>query len=137
MDDPAALPPRSPEAFANSGAARLLGMRLVTRDAEHAVVEMRPGPEHLQEQGIVQGGLLSTLADAAAVRLVYPDLPASTEAAGVGFEVQFLRPGLVDGGVLSAVARPLHLGRSLRRVVVRVHQDERELLRGTFTYLVR
>ena len=54
---------------------RTLGMRLVDREPGRAEVELPVDGRFVQEEGVVHGGVLATLADTAAVYAVRPDLP--------------------------------------------------------------
>lgn len=121
--------------FARTPCNRLLGLRLVARSRERAEVVLPMRPELLQEAGLVQGGLLTALADAAAVWLLWPELPAGRTMTGSDCSVQFLRPAREDGGDLRAIATLVKGGRTLSVVDSHVHQGERLVARATFTFL--
>ena len=63
-----------PSAFERTPVNRWLGFRLVSRSAQRVELEQDVREEMLQEAGVVQGGLLTALADTAAVYLLWPDL---------------------------------------------------------------
>jgi len=121
--------------FARTPCNRLLGLRLVARSRERTEVCLPMRPELLQEAGLVQGGLLTALADAAAVWLLWPELPAGRTMTGSDCSVQFLRPAREDGGDLRAIATLVKGGRMLSVVDSHVHQGERLVARATFTFL--
>lgn len=121
--------------FATTPVHRLLGLRLVARDATQAVVAMPMRPELLQEAGLVQGGLLAALADAAAVWLLWPSLPADRTMTGIDCNVQFLRAARPEHGELLATAVLLRAGRTIAVVDSVVSQAGRTVARGTFTFL--
>lgn len=121
--------------FATTPVHRLLGLRLVARDASQAVVAMPMRPELLQEAGLVQGGLLASLADAAAVWLLWPSLPAERTMTGIDCSLQFLRAARPEGGDLLATAVLLRSGRTIAVVDSVVSQAGRTIARGTFTFL--
>jgi uncharacterized protein (TIGR00369 family) len=56
---------------------RMLGFRLLSRSPEGASLSMDVKPEQLQEEGVLHGGLISAIADSAAVYAFYPDLEAT------------------------------------------------------------
>lgn len=128
---------RAQTPFAETPANRLLGMRLVASGPEGARVELPVRTDLVQEEGVVHGGFVSTLADTAAVYCVVPGLPAGAHLTGVEFKLNFMRPGIVPGGPLVAVARPLQRGRTLSVVDVEVFQDGAMLAKGLFTYMSR
>lgn len=121
--------------FARTPCNRLLGLQLVARSHERAEVLLPMRDELLQEAGLVQGGLLTALADAAAVWLLWPELPAGRTMTGTDCSVQFLRPARAEGGDLRAIATLVKGGRTLAVVDSHVHQGERLVARGTFTFL--
>jgi uncharacterized protein (TIGR00369 family) len=129
-------PTRAHDMFARTPANRFLGTRLVARSAERVEVRMPSRPEMAQEYGVVQGGVLSGLADTAAVYLLIPEAMDRGRVHGVEFKMNFLRPALADGTDLVAVATPVKIGRSIAVCSVDITQADRLIARGTFTYLV-
>lgn len=121
--------------FARTPCNRLLGLRLLARSPQRAEVVLPMRDDLLQEAGLVQGGLLTALADAAAVWLLWPELPAGRTMTGTDCSVRFLRPAHRSGGDLRAVATLVKGGRTLLVVDSHVHQGERLVARGTFTFL--
>jgi uncharacterized protein (TIGR00369 family) len=127
---------RAYELFSRTAVNRLLGMRLVLHTPERVEVQMAAKPEMGQEYGIVQGGILSTLADTAAVYLLLPGAMDEGNVNGVEFKMNFLRPAITDGSDLTAIAVPVKLGRKIAVCSVDVMQGDRLVARGMFTYLV-
>lgn len=116
-------------------AAKLLGFELVRCDEREAEVRMPARADFAQEYGVVHGGILTALADTAAVYLTLPRLSDSERMTSIELKVNFLEAARPGGGELRAVAR---LVRGGKRVVVceaTVHQGERAVLVGLFTYL--
>lgn len=114
-----------------------LGLRLVRAEAREAEVRLRPGAHLVQEAGVIHGGILTTLADTAAVYSLLPALPRERTLIGLELKLDFLRPARPDAGELVARARALRAGRSLGVVRVEVLQGEAQLALGLFTYLFR
>jgi uncharacterized protein (TIGR00369 family) len=115
----------------------LLGMRLQARGADQAEVRMKPGAGLVQEAGVIHGGILTTLADTAAVYLLWPDLQEGESMTSIDFSMHFLAPAIPGGEVLRAEARPIRFGRTVCVAESQVFQGGRLLARGTFTYLRR
>lgn len=127
---------RADEMFARTAANRFLGTRLVSRAEDRVEVRMAARPEMAQEYGVVQGGILSALADTAAVYLLIPDAMDRGHVHGVELKMNFLRPARADGSDLVAVATPVKIGRKLAVCSVDITQADRLVARGSFTYLI-
>jgi uncharacterized protein (TIGR00369 family) len=127
---------RAFELFSRTAVNRYLGMRLVQHASARVEVQMTARPELGQEYGIVQGGILSALADTAAVYLLLPGAMDRGHVDGIEFKMNFLRPALADGSDLTAVATPVKIGRRIAVCTVDISQGERLVAQGTFTYLV-
>lgn len=125
------------ERFAQTPCHRLFGFRLLARSAERVDVELPVRAEFLQEQGVVQGGILTALADTAAVHLLWPDLPSDRTMTGIGCSMHFLGPALASGAPLRATAVPLRLGGTVAVCESTIHQDGRLVAKGTFSFLLR
>jgi len=125
------------ENFANTPSNRFLGMRLVSRSAERSEIELPMREEFAQKEGVVHGRLLSTLADSSAVYLIGPDLGPDRAMTGIEFKMNFFAPGDPTGPALHAVAKPLRIGRTIAVCESEVHQGDRRLAKGTFTYMLR
>jgi uncharacterized protein (TIGR00369 family) len=123
--------------FAATPCNRLLGLALVQRSAERVVVELPVRSELLQEEGVVQGGVLTALADAAAVWLLWPDLAPARAMTGIDCQMQFLGAGRAGGGPLVATATPLRVGATIAVAESVIEQDARLVAKGTFTFLLR
>ncbi len=123
--------------FAATPCNRLFGFRLVARSAQRVELELPVRPEFLQEEGVLQGGILTALADTAAVWLVWPDLPPARGMTGIECSMRFLSSARADGGALRATATPLRIGSTIAVCETVVTQGDRTVAKGTFTFLVR
>ncbi|MGE3171364.1 MAG: PaaI family thioesterase [Planctomycetota bacterium] len=123
--------------FERTQTNRLLGMRLLSRSPDRVEVELPVRPELLQEEGVVHGGLLSTLCDTAAVYLAWPELQPDRTMTSIEFKMNFLAAGLPDRGPVRAVATVLRRGSSVLVCESEAFQQDQRLCKGTFTYLVR
>jgi uncharacterized protein (TIGR00369 family) len=114
-----------------------LGFRLLACAGGRSEIAMPIEPHFRQEAGVVQGGMVSAAADAAAAYALLPGLAAGHTMMGVEFKINFLSPARIDGGDLVARARVVRQGRTLGVSEVEVHQGERQVALGLFTFLFR
>lgn len=84
--------------------------------------EMAIGPHHLNMRGVVQGGAVAALADAAAAWASYAALSAGRFTT-INFTLQFLRPAKLADRLVATV-RPVHLGRRMLVLDVAVEREE-------------
>jgi uncharacterized protein (TIGR00369 family) len=127
----------SADDFARTPCNRLLGMRLVAATAERCEVELPVRDDLLQETGVVQGGILTALADTAAVYVLWPRLGAGRTMIGTSCSMQFLAAALPGKGALRAIATPLRVGTMLAVCESSVYQGDRLVAKGTFPFVLR
>ena len=120
--------------FGHGPLHRWLGIELGRQDAEGATCRLSPREEFLQEEGVVQGGILTALADATAVYPLLEGLGEDRSVTSVEFKLNFLRPATLAQGTLEATSRVLRRGRSLAVCTSTVRQADREVAHGIFTY---
>ena len=123
--------------FAATPCNRWLGFELVARSSERVEIAQPVRAEMLQETGVVQGGLLTALADTAAVYLLWPDLGDARTMTGTTVSMQFLSGAVAGAEDLRAIAVPLRVGRTVAVCESSVHQGDRLVAKGTFTFLLR
>lgn len=123
--------------FTTTPCNAMFGFRLRARSPAHVVVELPVRREFLQEEGVVQGGILTALADTTAVWLLWPALPPARAMTGIECSMRFLAPALADGGDLVATAVPLRIGSTIATCESVVTQGQRVVAKGTFTFLLR
>jgi uncharacterized protein (TIGR00369 family) len=133
---------RIEELFDEVPVNRTLGMCLVSRTREDgevrgALVTLEPRAELMQGYGVVQGGIVSALADAAAAACFVAEPPDPTRAfTSIEFKLNFLRPALPGRGTLEARARVVQRGRRVGLAEVDVLQAGELVAKGLFTYLL-
>lgn len=123
--------------FAATPCNQLFGFRLRNRSAEQVEIELPVRAEFLQEEGVVQGGILTALADTAAVWLLWPYLPADRVMTGTDASMHFLAAAVGGGAPLVATAVPLRIGRTIAVCESTIRQGDRLVAKGTFSFLVR
>jgi acyl-CoA thioesterase len=108
---------------------------VVRADADGAVVEADPQPEHLNGGGILHGGYLSALLDSATGWAVHGAGPEGMVAPHVTLTTQFLRAG-VAGRPLVATATCTSLGRRICTTEAEVSQGGKVVARATGSHAV-
>ena len=111
--------------------------RLVSRTPEGAVVSMEVLPDYLQEEGLVQGGVISAIADNAAVYAFLPDLKPDRTMTSIEFKINFLKAAIPDRGELVARSTVIRKGRHVGVCEVEVAQSGDRIAKGIFTYLFK
>lgn len=116
----------------------LTGLSLVAVEAGEATMRL-PATEWLNSPtGLLQGGALAMLADAAMLSAVLAAAPAGTAIAGLDLKVNYLRPAPADGRDLIARARVEHQGRTLAISRARIENADGKpvaLATGTAMYM--
>ena len=115
---------------------RHLKFNLEDRTENGALVSMMPLDEFIQERGVIHGGIISTLADTAAVYILHPDLASGQTMASIEFKINFLRPAVRERGKLLARSKLVRKGKNVALCEVEVYQKDLLIAKGLFTYLV-
>ncbi len=87
----------APRPFDANPLARSLGTRLLAADAAEGTVTLgfEPGPQFLQGNGCVQGGIVAAMLDFALALSVLTRLEAGDSHSTASFSVSLLRPTLI------------------------------------------
>jgi uncharacterized protein (TIGR00369 family) len=96
--------------------ARHLGLRVVEASPDQVVGELTWDDHLTTGAGIMHGGALMTLADSIGAACAFLNLPPGSNTSTTSSSTVFLRG--VRSGVVTATARPLHVGRSTIAVEV-------------------
>ena len=124
------------ENFSKVPANRLFEFSLITSSDKQAEISMPLDKTYLQEGGVVHGGIISTLADTAAVYTLHPYLTENQSMTSIEFKMNFLSPVLIENGDLLARARLVKRGRKVALCDVEVFQKEKLVAKGLFSYLL-
>jgi len=106
-----------------------LGFEGVEGSPDAVVVRGHWAPEHCTADGVLHGGYLMSLADAAAGLLAFLNLPAGATTATIEAKTNFL--AAVRSGFVTARAEPVHVGRRTIVLQVDVTDDEGRLVPRT------
>jgi 1,4-dihydroxy-2-naphthoyl-CoA hydrolase len=90
--------------------AHQLGMTLVEASPDRVIAELPWAPQLCTAGGIMHGGVLMSLADSAGALVAFLGLAEGQTTATMSSATQLFRP--VTGGIVRAVALPLHRGRT-------------------------
>jgi uncharacterized protein (TIGR00369 family) len=125
-----------PEArFASVPINAHLGLRFVARDESSVEIAIDVARQHLQETGVVQGGVIAALADTAAVYLFLPTLAADQSMTSIEFKLNFVAAALEGRGPLVAKSRSIKRGKKIALASVDVTQQGELVATGLFTYI--
>ncbi len=108
------------------GLNETLGFEFADMSADRVVVTWTVGKEHLQPYGIVHGGVYCSVVETAASVGAAIWFGDRGKVVGVSNHTNFLRS--VTDGVLTAVATPVHRGRSQQLWQVEVRDEQQRLV---------
>lgn len=114
---------------------RFLNFSLISHSEDRAEVTMPLKESYTQEGGVIHGGLIASLADTAAVYILFPNLPDDRAMTSIEFKINFLSPVLLENGDLRAMATLVKRGRKIAVCEVEVFQQNKLIAKGLFTYL--
>jgi uncharacterized protein (TIGR00369 family) len=107
-----------------------LGMRTLAQEPSHVEMELDWTPERCTTNGLLHGGALMALADAAGGACASANLPpAAVGTSTIESKTNFL--GAVRGGVARATSRPLHVGSTTIVVETEVRDESGRLVAKT------
>jgi 1,4-dihydroxy-2-naphthoyl-CoA hydrolase len=106
-----------------------LGITLTEASPDRVVAELAWAPELCTSGEMMHGGALMTLADSAGALVAFLGLPAGATTATITSTTQLFRP--VSQGTVTAVAVPLHRGRTTVTVQTRLHDAAGKLVAQT------
>jgi acyl-CoA thioesterase len=121
--------------FLDVPANRYLGFQLISLSAGCARISMEVMQEQLQETGVLHGGIISALADTAAVYALCPDLEPTRTMTSIEFKINFLNAALPGKGTVTAESKVLKRGKRTGVCEVEVSQAGILVAKGIFTYL--
>jgi uncharacterized protein (TIGR00369 family) len=102
--------------------AASLGVELSAADPREVLGTMPWAPERCTVEGVLHGGALMSFADTLGAVCAYLNLEPGSTTTTVESKTNFFRA--VRGGLVSATARPLHVGRSFIVVQTTIVDDE-------------
>lgn len=113
-------------ALERAGLVKTLGIEFTELSAERVVATMPVTPAHLQPLGYLHGGASVALAETVASIGAYLGCAPDQAAFGLEINANHLRPK--RSGVVTAVATPLHRGRTTQVWEVKIADEEQKLV---------
>jgi uncharacterized protein (TIGR00369 family) len=113
----------------------VLGAGAVSADAAEVRLDVAWDESRCTSGGLMHGGVLMALADGAGAWCAFLNLPEGASTTTIESKSNLLRA--VRGGTVHAVARPLHVGRTVIIVDTELRDDDGKLVaRVTQTQMV-
>ncbi|HVZ10785.1 PaaI family thioesterase [Rhodopila sp.] len=117
--------------------ARTLGYDIVEADNGHIVVVAHPTGEHLNPEGTVHGAFATALLDTCMGLAIRSTLEKGFGSTTLEFKISFVRPIMVETGLVRAEGTVLNCGRRIGTSEGRVTDAQGRLLaHGTTTCLI-
>ena len=110
-----------------------LGFRLVSADADGALIEATPVAEHVNGGGIVHGGYLAALLDSTTGWAVHASFPPGVAAPHTTLSVQYIRAAVL-GADLVCRGRCIRAGRRVAAAEAEITQEGRVIARAMTTH---
>ena len=111
MDEHAELVRGLRERLQGTAFYRWVGIELIDASPGHAEIAFEAGPQHVNLQGLVHGGMLATLADTAMGLAVRTSLEPGRRHVTAQLSMEFLSPG--KAGRIIARGHTVKIGRQL------------------------
>ena len=108
------------------GMAQNLGVRLLKVTKKRVLAEMPVEEKHLNRSGRVNGGALMAFADLLGATGTVANLPPGHRTTTLESKTNFFAAGV--GPVLSAVSKPLHIGRTTMVWQTTIRNPDRKLV---------
>lgn len=111
---------------AGRGFLNFLGVEINETDPDRVVLSLEVGPQHLQPHGVLHGGVHCTLVETAASIGGHAWMDGRGTVVGVSNHTNFIRS--FSSGRLTAIATPIHRGRSQQLWLVELTDDAGKLI---------
>ena len=120
------VPRHAREVVLNGGMARNLGVRLLSVTKKRVTAEMPVARKHLNRSGRVNGGALMAFADVLGATGTVANLPPDHRTTTLESKTNFFAAG--EAPVLTAVSKPLHIGRTTMVWQTTIRNADRRLV---------
>jgi uncharacterized protein (TIGR00369 family) len=107
----------------------LVGAQAVSASKDEVTLRVAWDPSRCTAGGVLHGGLLMALADTSGAWCAFLNLPEGASTTTIESKTNFLRA--VRAGHVSAVSRPLHVGRTTVVIDTELRDDDGRLVART------
>jgi uncharacterized protein (TIGR00369 family) len=104
----------------------VIGAEAVAASPDEVRARLAWDPTRCTAGGVMHGGLLMTLADTVGAWCAFMNIPEGAGTTTIESKTNFLRA--VRGGSVEAIARPLHVGRTVVVVDTELRDDDERLV---------
>jgi uncharacterized protein (TIGR00369 family) len=115
----------------------LIGMKLAEVEPGRAVWQFTPGEQHYNPIGTMHAGVAATLLDSAMACAVHSTIPLGKGYTTLEFKINLVSAVTVKAGVLSAIGKVVHGGKSTATAEARLEDAAGRLYaHGTTTCII-
>ncbi len=117
--------------------AKTLGFRLIEVEAGRAVFQGEVKEDYYNPLGVGHGGYAATLLDSAMGCAIQSMLPKNKPYGTIELKINYIRPVLVECGIVRATANAIHVGRRTGTADGRLEDENGRLLaHGSTTCMI-
>lgn len=114
----------------------LFEFTLVSAGNGEGMITMPALEKFAQEEGVIHGGIITTLADTAAARAVLASIGEDQRTASIDITMKFINAAFPGKGDLTAKAVTLKRGKRTAVLESTVTQNDTVVAKGMFTYIL-
>jgi uncharacterized protein (TIGR00369 family) len=111
--------------FNSQSYCKLLGMEIIDVGEGIARLSLNINQSHLNQNGFVHGGIISSVADTAAAVALLSTIDAGRKVSTIEFKINFLRP--IKNNIF-AVAKVIHKGSRIAVVDIDIENTQQQLV---------
>ena len=112
--------------FNSQSYCKLLGIEVINIGEDLVRLRLQINQNQLNQDGVVHGGIISSLADSAAAASLLSIIESGRNVSTIELKINFLRP--VKGGNLYADAKIIHKGSRIAVVDIDIKNGEDQLI---------
>lgn len=105
---------------------KLLGIEIVNIGENIARLRLQTNQNHLNQNGFVHGGIISSIADSAAAVALLSNIDTGKNISTIELKINFLRPAKIN--TLLADAKIIHKGSRIAVVDIEIKNIEEQLI---------
>ena len=117
--------------------AKTLGFRLIEVEEGYAVFQGEVKEDYYNPMGVGHGGYAATLLDSAMGCAIQSMLPRDKPYGTIELKINYIRPVLIECGIVRATANAIHVGRRMGTADGRLEDENGRLLaHGSTTCMI-